>query len=213
MRNLFIYIVAISFFASCSSNGGTATFCDTTCKQDSFHFRSNSQYNPIVSIGVRDCMPDTILWTHDRMDFSNQMSMFDLANQDVKIHKDFISCIIQDTVQAWVTFNDCITGRGFLFKLPFGKRDGISKITGAINDFDPKFSVAENLRAYTDRGSIFVINIETGEQAVMTFKEQYDIDFNKIHDVVDSVNVTAKRIYVKLLKQGKEVPLEKEINL
>ena len=51
------------------------------------------------------------------------------------------------------------------------------------------------------------------DDAVMTFKEAYDIDFNKIHDVVDSVNITPKRIFAKLLKEGKEVPFEKAIDL
>ncbi len=167
----------------------------------------------MVSIGMKDCIADTIVWTHRYMDFNHQMAMKDLAKQDVRIHESAIKCVIQDTVQAWLTFNDCTTGRGFLFKLPFGKQTGISQITGALNDFDPKFSVAENLRAYTDRGSVYVINIETGGQDLMTFGEQYDIDFNNIHEIVDSVNITPTRIYVKLLKNGKEVPLEKAINL
>ncbi|MBA2746167.1 MAG: hypothetical protein H0U44_08085 [Flavisolibacter sp.] len=213
MRIIYLLAAAMMFFTSCNNSGSGQTFCDTTCRKDSFHFRANNQLNSIVSIGVKDCIADTLMWTHNRMDFSNQMAMKDLAKQDVRLNEQFISCVIQDTVQAWLTFNDCVSGRGFLFKLPFGKKSGISQITGAINDFDPKFSVEEKLRAYTDRGSIFVINIETGAQEMMTFKEQYDIDFNKIHEVVDSVNITSKRIYVKLLNGGKEVPLEKNINL
>ncbi len=86
-------------------------------------------------------------------------------------------------------------------------------MTGALNSFDPKFSVAPDLRAYTDRGSIYVIDINTGKEAMMTFKETYDIDFDKIHEVVDSVNVTNKRIYVALKKEGKVVPIEKAIEL
>ena len=85
----------------------------------------------------------------------------------------------EDTIVAWLTFNDCITGRGYLLKLPFPKNGVIGKYTGALNSFDPKFSVAPDLRAYTDRGSIFVINIQTGKEAAMTFKETYEnMDFN-----------------------------------
>ena len=214
MRNLFLPAIIALVFTSCGNSGnGKQSFCDTTCKKDSIHFKANDQFNSIVSIGLKNCDADTISWSHDRMDFSKRMSMKELAKQDVRISQNTMSCVFQDTVRAWLTFNDCFTGRGFLFKLPFGKGEGISQITGAINSFDPKFSIEPDLRAYTDRGSIFVINIKTGEEAMMTFKEQYDIDFDKIHEIVDSVNITSKRIYVELLKNGQEVPLEKSIKL
>jgi hypothetical protein len=147
------------------------------------------------------------------MTITRQLPFNDLTNQDVRLNPAAISCIIKDTSYAWLTFNDCITGRGFLVKLPFNKANNISKFTGALNSFDPKFSLEQDLRAYTDRGSIYVTDINSGNQEVMTFKETYDIDFNNLHQVVDSINVTHKRIYVKLLKNGKEVPIEKVIDL
>lgn len=210
-----IYLAAAAIFlASCGNSGdGAQTFCDTACKKDTIRYAANDQFKTSLTIGLKNCVGDTITWSHDRMNFDKRMSMKDLANQDVRVNEKAMSCVFQDTVQAWLTFNDCITGRGFLFKLPFGKGTGISQITGALNSFDPKFSVEPDLRAYTDRGSIFIINIKTGEQAMMTFKEQYDIDFNKIHDVVDSVHVTSKRVYVELIKNGAEVKFEKSINL
>jgi hypothetical protein len=213
MKFFFFLVIVAAFSTSCSNSGNSArSFCDTVCKKDSLHFRANDQFNSVLSIGLKNCVADTILWSHDRMDFDKRMSMKDLANQDVRVNEKAMSCVFQDTVQAWLTFNDCITGRGFLFKLPFGKA-GISQITGALNSFDSKFFVEPDLRTYTDRGSIFVINIKSGEQAMMTFKEQYDIDFDKIHETVDSINVTSKRIYVELLKNGQKVPLEKSIKL
>jgi hypothetical protein len=214
MRILSFLVGASIIFASCGNSGnGNQSFCDTTCKKDTIHFKANDQLNTMVSIGLKNCDADTISWSHDRMDFSRRMSMKDLAKQEVRINPAAMSCVFQDTARVWLSFNDCITGRGFLFKLPFGKGESISQITGAINSFDPKFSIEPDLRAYTDRGSIFVINIKTGEEAIMTFKEQYDIDFDKIHEIVDSVNITSKRIYVELLKNGQEVPLEKSIKL
>ena len=141
------------------------------------------------------------------MPFSN------LVDQDIRLNASAIECFIKDTSYAWLSFNDCITGRGFLYKLPFNKANNINKILGAINKFDPKFAVADDLRAYTDRGSIFVVDVNTGEEAMMTFKEYYDIDFNNIHEIVDSVNVTHKNIYVKLLKNGQPVELQKAIDL
>jgi hypothetical protein len=47
----------------------------------------------------------------------------------------------------------------------------------------------------------------------MTFKEEYKIDFNNIHEVVDSVNVSHDRIFVQLIKGGEKLPLEKKISL
>jgi len=214
MKLLFILAAASFFFTACNNNSNTAkTFCDTACKSDSFNFKSNDRFESKVSISVKNCAPDSISWTHGGMDVRRQLPFSDLVDQDVRLNASAISCYIKDTSYAWLTFNDCITGRGFLFKLPFNKAESINKFSGALTGFDPKFVIANDLRAYTDRGSIYVVDVNTGEQAVMTFKEAYDIDFNKLHDVVDSINVTHKRIYVKLLKQGKEVPLEKTIDL
>jgi hypothetical protein len=214
MRTLYILAIASLLFTACNNSAGTAkTFCDTTCKSDSFNFKSPDRFGSSVSISVKNCEPDSISWTHGEMAITRTIPFRELANQDVRLNASAINCVIKDTSHAWLTFNDCITGRGFLFKLPFNKANNITKILGALNNFDPKFEVAEDLRAYTDRGSIFVVDINTGNEAMMTFKEAYDIDFNKIHEVVDSINVTHKRIFVKLLKEGKEVPLEKAIDL
>ncbi len=147
------------------------------------------------------------------MDFAKNIHLPSFIGQDVRINSSSISCFIKDTSYAWLTFNDCLTGRGYLLKLPFAKNGTIGKYTGALNNFDPKFSVAPDLRAYTDRGSIFVVNIKTDQEAIMSFKEAYDIDFNKIHESVDSINVTNNRIFVRLLKKGEPVELQKDIQL
>jgi hypothetical protein len=211
---LLLLICAPVFFIACNNSGKTAkTFCDTTCKTDSFHYKGADRFESKVDITLKNCKPDSITWTHGGMTITRQLPFNDLTNQDVRLNPAAISCIIKDTSYAWLTFNDCITGRGFLVKLPFNKANNISKFTGALNSFDPKFSLEQDLRAYTDRGSIYVTDINSGNQEVMTFKETYDIDFNNLHQVVDSINVTHKRIYVKLLKNGKEVPIEKVIDL
>ena len=41
-----------------------------------------------------------------------------------------------------------------------------------INSFDPKFSIADGLVAYSDGGNIFVEELTTGKTATMTFGEQ-----------------------------------------
>lgn len=210
----FLLATSALLFASCSNSGDTAkTFCDTTCVTDTFKFVSNDAFESKVRISVKDCKPDSLTWTHGGMAISRQVPMSELVAQDIRLNPKAVSCVIKDTSHAWLTFNDCITGRGFLFKLPFNKANNINKISGAINAFDPKFAVAPELRAYTDRGSLFVVNIDNGKEAMMTFKETYDIDFNKIHDIIDSVNVTPSRLYVKLLKNGQPVELSKKVEL
>lgn len=212
MRLLFLLFSA-AFFVSCNNEGTATSFCDTTCKQDSFIFNNNDKFEGKVAIGVRNCKPDSISITHAYQSSSLVRPFYDLTEQDVKLNASAISCVIKDTSHAWLTFNDCITGRGFISKLPFGKSENIKRLRGALNSFDKKFAVDPDLRAYTDRGSIFVFNIHTDKEEVMTFKETYDIDFNKLHDVVDSINVTKSRIYVRLKKGGQNVELEKKITL
>jgi hypothetical protein len=211
---LVLLLCASVLFIACNNSGKSAkTFCDTTCKTDSFNFKGADRFESRVNISLKNCKPDSISWTHGGMTITRQLPFNDLTNQDVRLNPAAISCIIKDTSYAWLTFNDCMTGRGFLVKLPFNKANNINKFTGALNNFDPKFSLEPDLRAYTDRGSIYVTDINSGNQEVMTFKETYDIDFNNLHQVVDSINITHKRIYVKLLKNGQEVPIEKAIDL
>ena len=214
LTKLAILALSSTLFVACNNSGDTAaTFCDTTCRSDSFNFNNDAAIKASVRISVKDCAPDSIAWTHSYMATSRQLPVSDLVSQDIRLHRSAIECVIRDTSHAWLSFNDCITGRGYLFRLPFNKSENISKISGALNAFDPKFDIADNLRAYTDRGSIFVVDVNSDKQAMMTFGESYDIDFNKIHEVVDTVHVSAKRIFVKLKKEGKEIPLEKTIDL
>jgi hypothetical protein len=69
------------------------------------------------------------------------------------------------------------------------------------------------MRAYCDYSTIYVEDINTGKKEMMTFKEEYKIDFNNIHEAIDTVNISRNRIFVQLLKDGKKVPLEKTISL
>jgi hypothetical protein len=215
MRKFVFVPFLIAILASCNNKAEKAStpFCTAPCGTDSLKFKGESKFKPEVAIGLKDCNADTLVWGHYLMDFNKTLGMEDFLGQKVKLNPAAVSCVIKDTSVAWLTFNDCNTGRGYLLKLPFSKKSTIGKYTGALNSFDPKFSVEKDLRAYTDRGSIFVINIENGKEAGMTFREYYDIDFNDLHKVVDSINVTSKRIYVKLLKNGNPVEIEKQIEL
>lgn len=215
MRTLTFLALVFSLLVmtSCSNNAATGkTFCDTACSSDSLTFKGDNKFNPLVSIGVKACTADTVLWTYDLIG-GKMLSLRDDLGQDVYLNKSAIDAYFKDTSYVWLQFNDCKTGRGYLLKLPFGKSEERRKITGAFTKFDPKFSIASNLIVYTDRGSVFVENLENGNKASMPFDKTYDIDFNKLHEMVDSVHVTHDRIFVQMIRDGKPVPYEKKINL
>ena len=142
---------------------------------------------------------------------TNRKTAFDY--KDITLNKDFVRCIFKDTGYVFLLFNDCKTGRGFQIKLPYNKTASLSKRSSGINNIDPKFSVADNLVAFTDRGNIYVEEPATGKKAMMTFGQGTDMDYDAIHETLDSVNVTSSRIWVKIKIDGKWKELEKNITL
>ena len=211
--SFFALCAALLSLASCSNSSDNAqTFCDTACNSDSLHFKGDHDLNPMVSIGLRACKADTLIWTHD-LAGSKLLSLRDDLGQDVYLNKSAVDCFFKDTSYAWLQFNDCKTGRGFLLKLPFSKAEERRKITAALTKFDPKFSIDKDLIVYTDRGSVFVENLQSGKQATLSFDKSYKIDFNKLHEMVDSVNVTKERIFVQMIRDGNKVPYEKKVSL
>ena len=129
------------------------------------------------------------------------------------MNKNFVRCLFKETDFAYILFNDCVSGRGFQIKLPYDKSQSFVMKTSGINNIDPKFSISDNIVAYTERGNIYVEDITTNKKAMMTFGEKLDIDYDAIHEYIDSVNVTNSRIWVKVkVKEGwKE--LEKNITM
>jgi hypothetical protein len=201
--------------AGCSDKkaDAVATFCDTTCNSDTIRFQGNHKLEPYVSLSQKNCLADTLTWTHEALPSKRQMQIPTLLDNTVRINKAAVSCYFKDTSYAYLSFNDCATGRGYLLKLPFSKQENISKISSAINAFDKKFVVPDDLRAYADYSTLYVVDVATGKKEQMTFKEQYKIDFNNIHDVIDSVNVSRSRMFVLLKKDGQPVQIEKSIAL
>ena len=216
MKSIISFVTAIVIFASCSDNNsaGTAkTFCDTACNSDTLKYTGTHRYNPVVTISQKNCLADTLSWTHDGLPSKRQMQIPTLLNNTVRVHPSAVECVIKDTAYAWLSFNDCVSGRGYLLKLPFNKKENINKISSALNAFDKKFVVPSDLRAYADYSTIYVVDVNSDKKEQMTFKEQYDIDFNNVHEVIDSINISRNRIFVLLRKNGQDVPLEKKINL
>lgn len=168
---------------------------------------------PYVYISASNCMADSIIWSAGAMEVNRKMGLTDLLGTTVHVNKDYVNAVIKDTAYAWVFLNDCATGRGFQVKLPYSKSEKLNTRSSGINSFDPKFSIADGLMAYSDRGNIFVEEILTGKQAMMTFGERVEIDYNKIHDKLDSVNITPDRIWVKVKTGDAWKEMEKKIEL
>ena len=215
MRIFLLLATVITIAASCGEKAAetTQTFCDTACNNDTLLFEGDHRLKPFVSITQKNCLADTLTWSHSQLETNRQMQIPDLLDNPVRINKSAVSCYIKDTSYAILTFNDCVTGRGYMLKLPFDKKQNINKRTSALNSFDKKFVLPDDLRAYADYSTIYVMDITTGKEEQMTFKEEYDINFNDVHKTIDSINITRDRIFVLLKKEGKDVPLEKKISL
>jgi hypothetical protein len=202
-------------FSSCkSSPSGPPTFCDTSCLKDSIKFtKEEHPLKPYVFISAANCVADTITWSFIDMGINRKMGLSDLVGTEVKLNKDNVSCFIKDTSYAWVLFNDCSNGRGYSLKIPFNKKDNLGRKSSAINKFDPKFSVAEGIVAYSDRGNLFVEDMATGKTAMMTFGAKLDIDYDAIHETIDSVNVTPTHLWAKVKLGNEWKTFEKDITL
>ncbi|NTS40539.1 hypothetical protein HRG84_06445 [Flavisolibacter sp. BT320] len=218
MRSLLTFsaIALTAALLSCgsgSNSGSTAqTFCDTACNTDSLQFTGDHKLKPVIDIKLNACKADSMFWTHE-FGATKLLVLQDDLGQEVYLNKNAIDVYFKDTSYAWMQFNDCKTGRGFLIKLPFSKTKERRKVTGAFTKFDPKFSIEPGLAVYTDRGTVFVEDMETEQQASMPFDAMYDIDFNNIHEMVDSIHVTKERIWVQMIREGQKKPYEKKISL
>lgn len=217
MRTPLFFLMAVSFTSlllSCNGTAnGPATFCDTTCFSDTLKFKGTHETNPTVAISMKNCLPDTISWSHEGLETKRKTGFTYLIGATVKVNKDFVQVKFKDNEYAWVLFNDCFTGRGFQIKLPYDKAAKFSLKSSGINNLDPKFDIAENLIVNTDRGNIFVEEAYTGKKAMMTFGQKLDIDYDALHEYIDSVNVTNDRIWVRIKVDNAWVDKEKKIVL
>lgn len=210
-------IIGLLIFTSCSDGGsGTSQpFCsDTSCISDPIVVESADPAKPFVRISFKDCQIDSIHWEKGGLGNIKDIIFNEFIEKPVKPSKQFLTCEIIDGKYAWVKFNDCTTGRGYLLKLPFDKEGTTNKFTSAINNFDPKFEVEEGLVAYYDNTFIYVEDMHTGKIAKQLLTESgvTDIDYDNIHNLIDSVNITKGNIYAKLKIKNTEVvhnnPLE-----
>lgn len=201
-------------FISCKSGDGKPTFCDTSCLKDSIKFvKTEHPLQPYVYISTSNCNADTIALSYTNLGSNRKFGLEDLLGGPAKINPQYIQCYFNDTSYAWLRFNDCKTGRGFALKIPFNKSGSLKKISSALNSFDPKFSVAEGLVAYTDRGNIFAEDMATGKSAMMTFGQRIEFDYDNIHALLDSIHVTPDHIWSKVKVGDDWKVIEKKIEL
>lgn len=203
-------LLLLTYLSSCS-NSGTGKqkpLCDTICQKDSIKYiDAQNKFKPYVYISAKDCKSDSLKWGY------SGGTKTTLEFRKYKLNKDFTRCYINDTLYAWLVFNVCENGRGYLLKLPYSKTVQMFKSSVAINNFDPKFSVAESLVAYTDKGNVFVEEMSTQKKAMMTFGKPIEFDADFIHDAIDSVNITPTRIWAKVKIDGDWKELQKNITL
>jgi hypothetical protein len=176
-------------------------------------FTSDHKLKPYLYISAANCIADSITWSYKGLKVNRKAGFADLMNKSVRINKDFLKCFIHDTSYIWLLFNDCTTGRGYYLKLPFDKSSEIGRSNRALNSFDPKFSIADNLVAYSDRGNIFVEDMATGKTGQLTFGKAIEIDYSALHDFIDSVNISPTRIWAKVKIDNGWKELEETINL
>jgi hypothetical protein len=180
--------------------------------KDSVKFtQAISRFKPYIYISAKNCMADTVTWSYDGMGANRKLSIPDLIGKEVYLNKNFIRCTLNDTSYAWLMFNDCSNGRGYSIKIPFDKKKPLGPKNSAINSIDPKFSVADGIATYTDRGNIFIEEMKTGKKAMMTFGQDISPDYNDIHKTIDSVNITPERIWVKIMIKDAWTEKEKKI--
>lgn len=208
-----VAVLLLAATVSCNNKAaeGPKLFCDTVCLKDTLKFTGTHEKQPTVFITAKNCQADTIIWSYKGMGADHKTGFTYLLGASVNINKDFIRCFFRNNEVAYVLFNDCQTGRGFQIKLPYDKSQSFSLKSSGINGLDRKFSVSENLLVNTDRGNIYVEDMNTGKKAMMTFGEKLEIDYDALHDHIDSVNVTNDRIWVKILSNKEWITKEKKL--
>lgn len=215
MRILLLLFLSTSLISSCGNSGGPKKFCSTTCQTDTIKFtKDDHKLKPYLFISASECLPDSVIWSYSGLGTNRKLSFSDFAGHKFQLNESYIDCFINDTSYIWLSFNDCSNGRGYVTKIPFDKSKNIFRKGSAFNKHDPKYAVADGLIAYTDRGNVFVEDKTTGKKAMMTFGKMIaDLDYDAMHEFIDSVNITPTRIWVKVMIDNNWKEMEKAITL
>ena len=215
MKIIFAFITSVVLLSCGNNSGKEKMFCEIACQKDTIKFKNDThKLQPYIYISASNCLPDSVIWSYSGLGTNRKLSFDDFGGHKFNLNEKYMSCYFNDTSYAWLLFNDCSNGRGYFAKIPFNKSQNIQRKGSALNKFDPKFAVADGLVAYTDKGNIFVEEMSTGKKAMMTFgKMLADLDYDAMHEFIDSVNITPTRIWTKVLMGKEWIPIEKNITL
>jgi hypothetical protein len=209
MKLLFSFLVAgclVIVMNACNSSSKdkatTASFCDTTCNNDTMHFESGAKDRSFVTITMKNCKPDSVTWGSEKMITYRQLPFTDLVGKTLPINKNFVRAKIFDGY-VWLLMNECISGQGYVVKLPFNDKENIFRKNTAFNPMDKKYTIDESIIAHTDKGNLFMEQMATGKKAMMTFGEPLAMEYNDMHQAIDSISITPTHAWAKV-KIGKE---------
>ena len=211
---------ALSFTWLLTACGGGATetasepFCkDTSCMTEPIRVASDAPGKPFVNVTFKDCKIDSIHSDKSGKGLSSKIVFAEFIPNDIKPSKEALQIDIIGSKHAWMRFNDCATGRGYAIKLAFDETGKTQKLTTAINNFDPKYKVADSLVAYYDNTFIYIQDMHTDKvaQQLLTDVGVRNHDVNQPHSLIDSVNITKERIYAKILFEGKTIEHDKAL--
>ncbi len=211
--NYLMSLALLSILIGCNSSADNSLkpICDTTCMLDTVVFRSQHIMEPYVKIISKDCNATSIFWSHTNTTNHRRIETKDYIKNSIRVNTKATNAFFKDTNYVWLTFNDCISSRGYALKLPYNKKDDLLCYSSALNSFDPKFSVEPGLICYSNYRYLYVEDVATGKAAKLELSiTPLDINFNKIHDTFDSVHITRNRIFVQLKDKA---PLETSISL
>lgn len=219
MKKINLAIVLIALVFTACNNAGTETaksepFCkDTSCMTEPIKVTSDAPGNPFIVIAFDNCKIDSIHYEKGGMGVIKDINFMEFMEKDIKPSKEAFDVRIVDGKKAWLRFNDCATGRGYAMKLGFDKGVKESKLKSAINSFDPKFNVADGLVAYYDNTFIYIEDMLTDKTAkqLLTDVGVREIDYNNVHSLIDTVNITKENIYAKILFEGKTIEHNKPL--
>lgn len=210
--------VLLMVLVSCQSaekeTAASEPFCkDTACLSETLRYDSPAPGKPFVTISFKNCKIDNIHWEKGGKGVIKDILFSEYIPNDVKPSKEALSCTIVDGKYAWIRFNDCATGRGYVIRLPFDSDGTTSKFTSALNNFDPKFKISDDLVAYYDNTFIYVQDTKTGDiaQQLLTDTGVKSINYNDVHSLIEEVNITKDSIYAKLKVDNKIIEHHKPL--
>ena len=212
------FALSVLILAGCGGDGAKETvaepFCkDSSCMTEPLKVSSDAPGKPFVTVSFKDCKIDSIHYEKGGMGVIKDIIFAEFIPNDIRPSKEAFTIDIIEGRHAWLRFNDCATGRGYALKLAFDSKGTTQKLTTAINNFDPKYQVADSLVAYYDNTFIYVQDMKTDKIAkqLLTDVGVRKHDVNNPHSLIDSVNITKEKLYAKILFEGEEIIHDKPL--